>query len=86
MVLVLGMGVGRAGAATYWVATGGSDADSGNAWTKPWATLQHAVDTIAPGDTILVQAGTYAGCVMRQVREREGAVHPEGGEGRDRSH
>ncbi len=50
-----------ASAATYYVSTKGSDSHKGGAST-PWATLQHAVDTISPGDTILVEAGTYAGC------------------------
>ena len=45
--------------AIYYVAMGGSDgADGGEA--TPWRTIQHAVDTIQPGDTIWVQAGTYA--------------------------
>ncbi len=48
-------------AATFYVATGGNDANPGTQ-TQPWATLQHAVETIAAGDTILVQPGTYAGC------------------------
>jgi parallel beta-helix repeat protein len=50
-----------ASAATHYVAATGSDANPGTS-AKPWKTLQHAVDTIAPGDTILVEAGTYAGC------------------------
>ena len=48
-------------ATTYYVATSGSDANAGTS-AKPWATLQHAVDTIADGDTILVKTGTYRGC------------------------
>jgi len=48
-------------AATYYVAANGHDANPGTA-AKPWATLQHAVDMIAPGDTILVGPGTYRGC------------------------
>jgi parallel beta-helix repeat protein len=39
----------------------GSDSNAGSS-AKPWATLQHAVDTIPTGGTILVEAGTYAGC------------------------
>ena len=48
-------------ATTYYVATTGSDAANGTA-AMPWRTLQHAVDNIGPGDTILVGPGTYAGC------------------------
>jgi len=51
----------EASAATYHVATSGSDANPGTL-ASPWATLQHAVDVIAPGDVIQVAAGTYAGC------------------------
>lgn len=50
-----------AAAAGRYVATSGRDADPGTK-TAPWATLQHAVDHVAPGDTILVRAGTYVGC------------------------
>jgi len=48
-------------AATYYVAVNGNDGQAGSA-QQPWATLQHAVDVISPGDTILVETGTYAGC------------------------
>jgi parallel beta-helix repeat protein len=49
------------GARTFYVANVGNDRNGGTR-SEPWATLQHAVDTIAPGDTILVRAGTYSGC------------------------
>ena len=51
-------------AATYYVATNGNDTFNGSSFA-PWRTLQHAVEAIAPGDTILVRAGTYAGCRIR---------------------
>ena len=54
---------GSAIANTYYVATpasGGNDSNPGTS-AQPWATLQHAVDTISPGDTILVKTGTYVG-------------------------
>jgi len=66
--VVLGTGIlcagGTASAATYYVATTGNDTCDGSS-SNPWATLQHAVETIAPGDTILVRSGTYAGCRIR---------------------
>jgi len=60
-VLCLGA---TASAATYYVAPNGNDTFNGSSFA-PWATLQHAVETIAPGDTILVRSGTYAGCRIR---------------------
>ena len=48
-------------ATTYHVSTSGSDSGTGSQ-SQPWRTLQHAVDTIAPGDTIIVEPGSYAGC------------------------
>ena len=55
---------GTASAATYYVATNGNDTFNGSS-LAPWRTLQHAVETIAPGDTILVRSGSYAGCRIR---------------------
>lgn len=46
--------------ATYYVATTGSDAHPGTL-AQPWATLQHAADTVGPGDTVVVRGGAYAG-------------------------
>src|SRR5712691_12038585 len=60
---ILGLG-GTASAATFYVAPNGNDTFNGSS-SAPWATLQHAVETIAPGDTILVRSGTYAGCRIR---------------------
>ncbi|MBU1661133.1 MAG: right-handed parallel beta-helix repeat-containing protein [Chloroflexi bacterium] len=45
---------------TYHVAANGNDTNAGGE-AAPWATLQHAVDSVQPGDLILIHAGTYAG-------------------------
>ncbi len=47
---------------TYYVAPppAGDDANPGTL-ASPWATLQHAADTVQPGDSVLVRAGSYAG-------------------------
>ncbi|MEK6301172.1 MAG: right-handed parallel beta-helix repeat-containing protein [Acidobacteriota bacterium] len=50
-----------AAANTYFVANSGLDTNAGSQ-AAPWLTIQHAVTTIVPGDTIMVQPGTYAGC------------------------
>ncbi|HEY3351608.1 MAG TPA: right-handed parallel beta-helix repeat-containing protein, partial [Polyangia bacterium] len=58
--LALTLAGSPARAATYYVATTGSDGADGSAAT-PWATLQHAADTVVAGDTVIVRAGGYAG-------------------------
>jgi len=47
---------------TYYVRTDGSDANGGTSNTPggAWLTIQKAADTMVAGDTVLVQAGTYA--------------------------
>jgi MYXO-CTERM domain-containing protein len=47
-------------AETYVVAPGGDDGASGLAGS-PWATLQHAADSVVAGDTVSVEPGEYAG-------------------------
>ena len=49
----------------YFVDPNGSDANEGSQ-NSPWGTLQHAVDTIAPGDTISLQSGAYLGARIEQ--------------------
>ncbi len=45
-------------AGTYYVSTTGSDANDGSL-LSPWLTIQHAVDSVGPGDTIYVRTGVY---------------------------
>src|SRR5512144_173324 len=47
-------------AATYYVSTGGNDGNAGSL-ASPWATLQHAADTVGPGDQVWVRGGSYTG-------------------------
>lgn len=61
VLIAILLGCADANANTYYVATSGNDNNAGTQML-PWRTLQHAVDTIVPGDTILVQSGTYVGC------------------------
>jgi hypothetical protein len=58
----------EAASSTYWVDPGGTDGGPGSQ-AQPWRTLQHAVDRVDPGDTIIVRGGTYAGMRI----ERPGA-------------
>ena len=59
-------------APVYWVSSDGDDGASGGQG-DPWATLQHAADTVGPGSTVYVRGGTYAQRV---------AVHVSGEPGR----
>ena len=62
MLVVAGVALAvSASANTYFVANSGLDTNAGSQ-AAPWLTIQHAVDTIVAGDTIIVQPGTYAGC------------------------
>src|SRR2546430_1751794 len=45
-------------AAEYFVSPAGNDSDPGTK-EKPFATIQHAQDAAAPGDTVYVRGGTY---------------------------
>ena len=47
-------------AATYYVATTGSDANPGTQ-AAPWRTLQRAGDVAGAGDDVVILPGTYAG-------------------------
>lgn len=47
---------------TFYVAPTGNDSAAGDSLGVAWQTLQHAVDSVGPGDTILVESGTYSGC------------------------
>lgn len=49
----------QAQAATFYVATTGSDGNPGTL-TQPWKTLQKACNTVSPGSTVLIRGGTYA--------------------------
>ena len=57
-VVTRGDGSPSTARATFWVAKGGSDEGSGSA-DDPWATLQHAADTVAPGSIVYVRGGVY---------------------------
>jgi parallel beta-helix repeat protein len=48
---------------TFYVATTGNDNNSGSA-SAPFKTLQHAMMSLQPGDTLDVEAGDYAGFIV----------------------
>ena len=52
-------------AETYYVSNHGNDSWSGTSPGSAFATLQHAADICAPGDSILAMDGNYAGFDLR---------------------
>jgi parallel beta-helix repeat protein len=57
---LLAIASGGRAATTYYVAIGGMNGNDGSS-DHPWATLQHAADTVGPGDTVIVRPGSYRG-------------------------
>ncbi len=55
-----------AGAATYYTAGTGNDANPGTL-TQPFRTLKHGVSVLQPGDTLYVRAGTYAEALIGTI-------------------
>lgn len=59
-------------ATTFYVAPFGADTSPGTI-AQPWRTIGKAATTLAPGDTVLIRAGTYAEQVQVTVSGTEGA-------------
>ena len=57
--LFIFIGVVTVHAATYYVATTGSDLNNGTAVGTPFRSIQKCINTVAPGDTCTVADGTY---------------------------
>ncbi len=64
--------VQAAPAAEFYVATNGADTNPGTL-AQPWKTIQHAADTLQPGDTVFVRKGTYKSLVNINVSGTAGA-------------
>jgi len=65
-LLVVGPPVARpaaAQAATFYVATNGSDAPANGSAAAPWATIGYAIGRVPDGSSILVRPGQYNGQV-----------------------
>ncbi|MBW2260695.1 MAG: hypothetical protein JRG91_01885 [Deltaproteobacteria bacterium] len=58
----------------HHVATDGSDETGDGSEGSPWATITHALDTVADGSTILVSPGLYEGRVRLRGSFDEGVV------------
>lgn len=61
-------------APTFYVATNGDDATGDGSAAAPWATITHALDSVADGSLILVQPGLYEGRVRIRGRFAAGVT------------
>ncbi|MCE9614691.1 MAG: right-handed parallel beta-helix repeat-containing protein [Lentisphaerae bacterium] len=61
-------------AGTYYVATTGSDASNGLSEVAAFRTVQKAVNSVAPGDTILLLPGAYAGARIERSGSSEAPI------------
>ncbi|MDF1753339.1 MAG: right-handed parallel beta-helix repeat-containing protein [Verrucomicrobiales bacterium] len=52
---------GTSSATTFYVSPSGDDANPGTSDDAPFQVVQHAVDQMQPGDTLIVKDGTYTG-------------------------
>lgn len=57
---------------SYHVSLTGDDLASGGQ-ESPWRTIQHAADSVTPGDTVYIHSGTYEEEVVFNVSGLEGA-------------
>jgi hypothetical protein len=58
LLLILAQSLVAQVGATYYVSTSGSDRNPGT-FTLPWATIQHAANTVKAGATVYVFGGVY---------------------------
>jgi hypothetical protein len=59
---LVGLNLAAVKAATYYVGVQGSDTNSfqqAQNSSTPWATITHASSLVAPGDTVIVESGSY---------------------------
>jgi parallel beta-helix repeat protein len=70
--LIMAAPVAASPGTTYYVSTTGSDGTGTGTWWNPWRTIQHAVDQVSSGDTVIVAPGEYAGAVVNKQVVIEG--------------
>ncbi len=66
LVLLLSVGITAGQGQIYHVSPDGSDTNIGSV-AAPFATIQHALNIVQPGDTLMLQPGTYIESVSIQT-------------------
>jgi hypothetical protein len=57
----------------YYVSPDGDDGDDGS-FESPWATLQHAMDSVVEGDIVYLRGGTYDVTTAQAITSNPGLV------------
>jgi len=60
-IILLGFSQNKLEAGNYYVATNGNDGNPGTSEDRPFRVVQHAVDRMQAGDTLVVLDGVYTG-------------------------
>ena len=58
VVILLSLASSASQATNFYVATTGNDSNTGTQ-SQPWQTIGHAANAVSPGDTVIVEDGTY---------------------------
>lgn len=66
LILILFLMTTWAWTTEYYVSSSGNDSNSGTQ-SQPWRTIQHAADSVEPGDIVYIYAGTYPEQVIFNV-------------------
>src|SRR5690242_18692415 len=59
LLFLAGTAAEPAMAITYYVATNGSNSNSGKSIDAPFLTVQKAANVVLPGDTVMIRGGIY---------------------------
>ena len=66
---------------TYYVSNSGCDDTAPGSLGQPWCTIGHAAATMLPGDTVIVQPGTYHESVVPKSGTASAAITYQGQKG-----
>ena len=75
-VIIFCLAIGRLGADTYYVSPAGSDQNSGKSPDQALQIVQHAIDQMSSGDTLIVKDGFYHGRIKLKSGIVIKAEHP----------
>ena len=68
LLLIIGLQTTAAQIDTFYVDAGtGSDTTGDGSDGKPWQSIQHAANQVGPGDTVLINPGSYDGGITDAI-------------------